>query len=292
MHCATRLIKENTLKFKALIILILFLCVSIPYICAQEATSSEYKIGPKDELDIKVAGWDEMSRTVRVTEAGKITLPYLGEIEVEGMSQAALEEKLKELLAKDYLQNPQVTVFISKFLSKIVYVDGAVGTPGTYELRGRQFLMQLITQAGGLTPEAGKNIYVIRHHNNGTSDSLKIPIDDLYVDVDPAMNIPLEPGDIINVPFDKVIRVFVMGQVRNPGALEFKKSEMPTLLKAIAAAGGFSERASKGGVTIKRTDEDGKESTIKVNVKDILKGKKKDIPLKEYDVINVPETFF
>jgi len=84
----------------------------------------------------------------------------------------------------------------------------------------------------------------------------------------------------------------VMGQVRNPGALEFKKSEIPTLLKAIAAAGGFSERASKGGVTVKRTDKDGKERTIKVNVKDILKGKIKDIPLQENDVINVPETFF
>jgi len=286
------LTKENTLKHKALLAVALFLCVSVPYISAQETTSTEYKIGPKDELEINVAGWDDLSRTVRVTEEGKITLPYLGEIEVEGMSQAALQERLKELLAKDYLQNPQVTVFISKFLSKIVYVDGAIGNPGTYELRGRQFLMQIIIQAGGLTAEAGKDIYVIRHHSNGTSNSLKIPIDDLYVDVDPAMNIPLEPGDIINIPFDKVIRVFVMGQVRSPGALEFKKSEMPTLLKAIAAAGGFSERASKGGVTIKRTDEDGEERTIKVNVKDILKGKIKDVPLQEYDVINVPETFF
>jgi len=280
------------LKQNTIIIAALFLCVSMSYMFAQEASSTEYKIGPKDELEISVAGWEEVSKTVRVTEEGKITLPYLGEIDVEGLTQLELEKKLSDLLEKDYLQNPQVSVFISKFLSKIVYVDGAVGEPGTYELRGRQFLMQIITQAGGLTPEAGKDIYVIRHHNNGTSDSLKISINDLYYDVDPALNIPLEPGDIINVPFDKAVRVFVMGQVRNPGALEFRKSEMPTLLKAIAAAGGFSERASKGGVTIKRTDDDGKERTIKVNVKDILKGKIKDIPLQENDVINVPETFF
>jgi len=90
------------------------------YMFSQEATSSEYKIGPKDELEISVSGWDEVSKTVRVTEEGKITLPYLGEIEVEGLTQLELEKKLSDLLEKDYLQNPQVSVFISKFLSKIV----------------------------------------------------------------------------------------------------------------------------------------------------------------------------
>ncbi|MBN1225224.1 MAG: polysaccharide biosynthesis/export family protein [Candidatus Aminicenantes bacterium] len=268
------------------------LILSVPSLFSQEESRSDYKIGPKDELEISVTGWDEVSKTVRVSEDGKINLPYLGTIEVEGLTITQLERKLTELLEQDYIQNPQVTVFISKFLSKIVYVDGAVGNPGTYELRGRQYLMQIITQAGGLTPEAGKEIHVIRHHSDGTSDSLKISIDDLYYKVNSDLNIPLEAGDIINVPFDKVIRVFVMGQVRNPGALEFKSSEMPTLLKAIAAAGGFAERASKGGVTIKRRDETGKEITIKVNANDILKGKKRDIPLQENDVINIPETFF
>jgi len=232
--------------------MVLILALAVPALRSQERARSDYKIGPKDELEISVTGWEEVSKTVRVSEDGKINLPYLGVIVVEGLTISQLEMKLSELLEKDYIQNPQVTVFISKFLSKIVYVDGAVGSPGTYELRGRQYLMQIITQAGGITPEAGKEIHVIRHHNDGTSNSLKISIDDLYYKVDANLNIPLEPGDIINVPFDKVIRVFVMGQVRNPGALEFKSSEMPTLLKAIAAAGGFAERASKGGVTIKR----------------------------------------
>ena len=122
-----RVFKENTLKQIAVIFAAIFLCVSMSYMFAQEATSSEYKIGPKDVLEISVAGWDEVSKTVRVTEEGKITLPYLGEIDVEGLTQAELEKRLSDLLEKDYLQNPQVTVFISKFLSKIVYVDGAVG---------------------------------------------------------------------------------------------------------------------------------------------------------------------
>ena len=93
------------MKHKAFILVLLFLCVSIPYMFSQQTASSEYKIGPKDELEISVAGWDEVSKTVRVTEAGKITLPYLGEIEVEGFTQMDLEKRLVELLEKDYLQN-------------------------------------------------------------------------------------------------------------------------------------------------------------------------------------------
>jgi polysaccharide export outer membrane protein len=83
-----------------------------------------------------------------------------------------------------------------------------------------------------------------------------------------------------------------MGQVRNPGVLEVKRSNIPTLLQAIAQAGGFSERASKGRVLIKRRDEKGREIKIKVNVKSIIKRRKKDIQLLENDVIFVPEKAF
>jgi polysaccharide export outer membrane protein len=111
---------------------------------------------------------------------------------------------------------------------------------------------------------------------------------------DAKLNIPLHPNDTIYIPLDELIKIYVTGQVRNAGAIEVKKSNLPnfTLLRAIAQAGGFSERASKGGVIIKRIGPGGKEQVIKVNVKDIIKGKKKDIQLKENDVVYVPETLF
>jgi polysaccharide export outer membrane protein len=80
--------------------------------------------------------------------------------------------------------------------------------------------------------------------------------------------------------------------VKNPSALEVKQSKMITLLQAIAQAGGFTDRAAKGSILIKRKDESGREIRIKVNVKDIIKGKRKDIVLKPDDVIYVPETIF
>lgn len=259
---------------------------------AQEKYTAEYKIGPKDLLEIRVFGLDEMNQTVRVSEEGKITLPLLGEIVVDGLSKTELEKKLSQLLEEKYLQNPQVTVFIREYQSKRVSVLGAVEKPGPYELLGRQTLLQIISQAGGLTRDAGNEIIVLRQLEDGTSISLKISIEDLILKGDARLNIPLAPSDIINIPVDKTVLIYVFGQVKNPGALQVKKSNIPSLLQAIAQAGGFSERASKGGVLIKRVGEDGKEHEIRVNVKDIIKGKKKDIRLEENDVVYVAETIF
>ena len=285
--------RHSTIIFS--IFLVLFLSLAV-FGQEKEIASVDYRVGPKDLLEISVFGLDELNKTVRVSEDGKITLPLLGEIEVKGLTKSELERKLVQLLEEKYLHNPQVTVFIREYMSKTVSVMGAVraavqGTC-TYELLGRQTLLQIISKAGGLTSEAGDEIIVIRFHEDGTSTSMKISIDDLFIKGDTELNIPLQPDDIINIPVDKVVPVYVFGQVRSPGALQVRRSHLPTLLQAIAQAGGFAERASKGGVLIKRRDENGKEIQIKVNVKDIIKGKKEDIQLIENDVVYVPETIF
>ncbi len=276
---------------KMLLFTLILLLVSC-YFWGEDQYKADYKIGAKDLLEISVFGLEEMNKTVRVSEDGKITFPLLGEVEVEGLTKTELEKKLSQLLEEKYLQSPQVTVFIKEYQSKRISVLGAVGKPGPYELLGRQTLLQLISEAGGLTEDAGDDIIVIRQFQDGTSISLKISIDDLFLKGDARLNIPLEPNDIVNIPAEKTALIYVFGQVRKPGALEVKKSNIPTLLQVIAQAGGFSERASKGGVLIKRINKDGKEKQIKVNVKDIIKGKKKDIQLLENDVVYVPETIF
>ncbi|MCJ7642975.1 MAG: polysaccharide export protein [Candidatus Aminicenantes bacterium] len=258
----------------------------------QEKFTQEYRIGPKDLLEISVFGADELSRTVRVSEDGKVTLPLLGEVLVDGLTKSEVEKKLGQLLGEKYVQNPQVTVFIREYQSKRVSVLGAVEKPGPYQLLGRQTLMQIMSEAGGLTRDAGNEIVIIRQLPDGSSTSLRISIDDLFLKGDAKLNVPMEAGDIVTVPVDKPVVVYVFGQVKNPGALQVKKSNIPTLLQAIAQAGGFTDRASKGGVIIKRKDETGKEKEIKVNVRSILKNKVKDVQLLENDTIYVPESLF
>lgn len=274
--------------FSVLIILFLF----SNYASGQVLDSSDYIIGPKDLLEIKVFGQDELYTTVRVSEDGKITMSLLGEVDVQGLTKSGVERKLAQLLGEKYLQNPQVTVFIKEYQSNRVSVLGAVSNPGYYEILGRQTILQVISQAGGMTEDAGEEIIVIRRQGDGSNTAVKIPVEDLIVKGDVELNIFLEPGDIVNIPIDKTVYVYVFGQVRSPGALDVKRSNIPTLLQAIAQAGGFSERASKGRVIIKRKSDDDKEIQIKVNVKSIIKGKKKDIQLLENDVVFVPETIF
>jgi len=285
--------KENKVRCK-IAVLVLFLSVLFSmFLFSQEKFTLEYKIGPKDLLDISVFGLNDLNRTVRVSEDGTITLPLLGEVKVEGLTKTGLEKKLSELLEEKYLHNPQVTVFIREYQSTRVSVLGAVNNPGLYDLLGRETLMQIISQAGGLTTDAGNEIVIMRQLSDGTSNSLRISIDDLFLRGDATLNIPLQPNDIVNVPIDKTVFVYVMGQVNRSGALAVKRSNIPTLLQAIAQAGGFSERASKGRVIIKRKDEKtGREIQIKVNVKSIIKRRKKDIQLLENDVVYVPEKAF
>lgn len=285
--------KTKTTILTALIAAAALSLGSAPAAAQDAVPGTEYRIGPKDLLEISVFGEEDLKNlVVRVSEDGKITLPLLREVEVNGLTKGEVESKLTRLLAEKFLQNPQVTVFIKEYLSKRVSILGAVERPGPFELLGRQTLLQVISQSGGLTRDAGSEIIVIRQLADGTSTSLRIPIDDLFFKGDPNFNIPLEPGDIVNVPVDKLVPVYVFGQVKSPGALQVKKSNIPTLLQAIAQAGGFTDRASRGGVIIKRRDASGKEIEIKVNIKAILKNKKKDIVLFENDTVYVPESLF
>jgi len=137
--------------------------------------NSDYRIGPEDLLDIQVFGVSELSRTVRVSSRGFISLPLLGEVKVAGLTSPGLENRLAELLAKDYLQNPQVSVFIKEYTSQRVTVSGAVTKPGVYPLKGRTTLLQAIAIAGGLDDKASPSdqITVFRSPPEGGKQTLE-----------------------------------------------------------------------------------------------------------------------
>ncbi len=259
----------------------------------QEAFIREYKIGPKDLLEIKVVELPELNLAVRVSEDGSITLPLIGRVELGGMTKDAAERKIAALLAEKYVNNPQVSVFIKEYQSNRVALIGAVKTPGMYEMIGSMNLLELISKAGGFTDNTGNDLYVTREGKDGSQIKLTINLDDLIINGNQNLNIPLQPRDIVTVSVDKIIQVYVWGEVKNPGALSVKLSKKITLMQAIAQAGGTTATAKKSAVVIKRKDEKtGKEIQIKANLNDIIKGKAPDPPLKEGDVVYVPESFW
>jgi polysaccharide biosynthesis/export protein len=259
---------------------------------AAGAAAADHPVGPEDLLEINVFEIPDLNRTVRVSERGTVSLPLLGEMSVKGLTATELEQKLRVELGRKYVKNPQVSVFIREYGSKRVSVIGAVGKPGVYEMLGPRTLLQILSQAGGLNEDVGAELYVIRGTPDGASRKVEIPVADLMSNRDPSLNVPIQPGDVISVPVDRPIYVYVDGAVHTPGRIEQLASRPITLMQAIAKAGGATDRANMKAVQILRREEGGTQQAIEVNLKKLRKGKEPDPVLRDGDIVVVPETFF
>ncbi len=124
---------------------------------------ADYRLGPADVVDIEVYGLPELTRSLRVNSRGMVSLPLLGPIRAAGKTVSELEDEITTLLADDYLQDPQVTVFVSAYTSQKITIEGAVKTPGIYPLSGNTSLLQAIVVAGGVSELANpKGIIIFR----------------------------------------------------------------------------------------------------------------------------------
>lgn len=124
---------------------------------------ADYRLGAADVVDIEVYGLPELTRSLRVNSRGMISLPLLGPIRAAGKTVSELEDEITTLLADDYLQEPQVTVYVSAYTSQKITVEGAVNTPGIYPLSGNTSLLQAIVVAGGVSDLANpKGVIIFR----------------------------------------------------------------------------------------------------------------------------------
>jgi polysaccharide export outer membrane protein len=255
-----------------------------------EGTSSDAPIGARDVLEIKVFQDPSLNTRTVVTDDGKITVPLVGKMDVTGLRPVQLEQAIKQALEAKYMQKADVTVLVVEAGNRPISVIGAVTRPGRISATGNITLMQAITQAGGLGQGYGKYLYVLRTASNGLSEQLAIDIEDLMVNGNPDLNVPLRPNDVVNVPVDQTINIYLLGEVMKPGKVQFRRSQSPTLLQALADAGGPTDRASSRCVIRRKVN--GAEKNISVDFKKILNGKAPDVPLQDDDTIYVRESTF
>lgn len=279
-----------TQRNRSLVAVAALVLVTIFASAAQAQDSFDYTIGPKDLLDIRVLEIPELNLERRVNEAGLIALPLLGDLKVQGLTAAGLRDKLEGILREKYVNRANVSVVIKEFANKPVSIVGAVTKPGTLNISGRWTLLQAISAAGGLAPNAGKKIYVLRTKADGQSETIEVKTDDLFRSATGAWNLPILPSDVVNIPAKTTVRIFVMGEVKSPGALEFDSDDRLSLLTALAKAGGLTDRASKN-VVIKRRGADGKDKETEVNYNRVLAGKSEDPQLQGDDVVIVKLSF-
>jgi polysaccharide biosynthesis/export protein len=111
--------------------------------------AKDYRIGSEDLLEIQVFGVEQLTRTVRVNSRGFVSLPLIGNLQVGGLTAQEAEALIVARLAENYLQDPQVSLFIKEYTSQRVTIEGAVNKPGVYPLRGTTTLLQSLAVAGG-----------------------------------------------------------------------------------------------------------------------------------------------
>ncbi len=241
--------------------------------------TARYTIGPEDKILLTVTGFPDLSRQVVVGANGTIAAPLVGEVTAEGLSPRELAVKVTELLARDYLVDPQVDVEVVEYRSKWVMVTGEVRVPGRVPLRAASTLKDVVVDAGGLTSDAGISITISRQAGSGTStESILVPRDAFeHGEANPEV----QSGDIINVA--RKAYVYVHGEVRAPGRVLLEPGL--TLLKALAIVGGLTEWANKREVQVLPENPDA--PAAEYDVKDIERRKIEDPALRGGDTVVV-----
>ena len=272
-----------------------------PSQAAAQLGQADYQIGPADILRVTVYGHDDLTQSVLVQPDGTFTYPLVGRVKGSDMSPAELEKKIAILLARGFIRNPQVTVVVQEYRSKTVYVVGEVARPGPYPIAGRTTLVEVLAKAGP-TAAAGAEVVVVRPRQAvegpilptevvpaGTADAEAAPPDKPRADVfrvamsaiqagEMDKNLALEPNDTVFVP--QAPKVFVSGEVRNPGAYGWFPGM--TTRQLISVAGGLTPDGSDGRLKVVR-QVGGKSQEDKIKL---------DEPIKPGDTVVVRRRLF
>ncbi len=246
------------------------------------------RIGANDLISLTVYGAPELTRTVRVSDEGSIRLPMLKQkIEAKGLMPGELESKIAAALAQEELLiDPAVTVTIAEYHSRPISVGGAVKMPVTFQAIGKVTLLEALARAQGLNVDAGSEILISRPARDGVTFPVqRIRVNELIDRADQALNVTLVGGEEIRVP--QVGRVFVVGNVKKPGAFRIEDGFGMTVLKALAMAEGLSPYATKVAYVYRHDDGGGTE--VPVDLRKILDRKEPDVTLAANDIFYVPD---
>ena len=261
--------------------------------------SQDYLLGPGDIIEVTVFAVEGLEKKELVLNAqGRISLPFVGEIPLMGLTARESEIKIGTLYESTVMKNPQVSVAVKEYRSQFINVLGAVYKPGIYQLNRRAFLVDALAMAGGLLGEKAESKALI-HRAAATAsgeikeaeaggETLEIDLRQLLEEGDIRLNVPIYAGDVISVPERVESFFYVLGDVNKGGAFEIKKGERITLTKALASAGGLMSTAKKRKTAILRSNPDGTTLQIPVNAGKLLKGQIADMELAENDVVFVP----
>lgn len=275
-----RLVHMKNVKQKIRFLVIIFAFLSTAFL--SNAKASDYRgniLGPGDIVKIVVYGHPDMSTEVKVNENGNITFPLLGEVMVDGLTSVEAERKLEDLLrSRDILRKPQINILTASLQSQMVSVLGSVRNQGRYPIEGKRSLSEVLAMAGGILPEGGDTVIVIR--SDGSKYTKEV-IDFLEMirtgELDRNLNV--RSDDLIYV--ERSPRFYIYGEVQRAGTYKLERNM--TVIQALSTGGGLTVRGTERGLRIQRRDADGNMQILTVKASDLVQPD---------DVIFIKESLF
>ncbi len=186
------------------------------------------------------------------------------------------------LRAQHLLVNPVVVVSVVEYRSRDVTIAGAVKTPVTIQEIGNLRLLDALSQAGGLLPEAGPEVIV--EQANGSMQRLSVR--QLFDGYHPELNILIHAGAQIRVP--PCDRVYVVGNVKRPGAFPFQNLQDTTVLQLLALSGGLDSFSLNKAYIYREAQNSPQKTEIEIPLRRILNRKAQDVKLAANDILYVP----
>jgi polysaccharide biosynthesis/export protein len=273
-------------------------------------TGHDFLITPDDLLEIYVFDVPQMSRLYRVSPRGDIVIPLLARpINAEGKTPVQLSQAIAlELRSAGMLTNPQVNVEVKESRLHSVAVTGAVKKPQIYPVFGRTTLLDVLSQAEGLAPEAGKTVVITRgdfgfrqlqarppSESERTADPVAqtttVDLKRLMETGDPALNAEIYPGDRVTVQRAGI--VYVVGAVNRPGGFPMSDDQEDiTVLKAVALAQDLKFTAIRSKAVIIRKNDSLPEGRLEipVDLKLVLARQAPDPSMQPSDILFVPDS--
>jgi polysaccharide biosynthesis/export protein len=247
------------------------------------AQNESLLIGPGDLIQVDVMETPEMEQQVRVSDAGTVTLAYVGTINVSGQTPASAASMIqKALIDKKVMRQPQVSVKVEEYATQDVSVLGQVRTPGTYAITTPQTILKILSLAGGLTDAADRNVTIkrrqpaeeIKYYVSNNSDEVLSNVAMVY------------PGDTVLIP--RAPLVYVMGDVSRPGGYAITTNDARlSVLQVVAMAGSANKTSMQSKVRLIRATANG-QVELPVRLDQIEKGKQPDVLLQPNDIVYVP----
>jgi polysaccharide biosynthesis/export protein len=250
------------------------------------------KIGPRDLIAIQVYDSPELTRTVRVGADGMVRLPMLKQrLKAEGLMPNEVEGVVANALMEEgIIVDPFVTVTVAEYSSRPISVAGAVKSPLTFQASAPVSLLEAVTRAGGLSPDAGSEILITKSQPgpDGEPASLiqRVPVRALIDSADPEANVKLTGGEEVRVP--EAGKVYVVGNVKRPGAFPVQDGAETSVLKVLAVAEGLAPFAGKQAYVYRR-EASGSKNEIPIELSRIMQRKAPDVPLLANDVLYIPD---